>query len=1261
MKRRTESGVALVTSLIMLSVITFLAVAFLATSRRDRASVTMAASQSDARLMAEAAFARAQSEMLTDIITKDKKQTYSFKLSRSYNNTNGFVPGATIPGMLFNPTNVNFEYKRNGGALTQDELVENVGNLWLDPRVPVFVPVPRTTYTNWGGYDFRYYLDLNRNFDYDTNGSMPIAYLDESGNVVSTEEEHYIGDPEWIGVLERPEFPHSGTNRFIGRYAYVALPVSKTLDINYIHNQAKKIGPSAEGFLRNEGIGSYELNLAAFLHDLNTNAWEYNNYVTQLTTPSIGTAFDDALSILTNRYNRTYMNLARGNQALNLTNAGPVAQDLYADGPLRYDDPATANSTLRDDYTEPWSGSDNPNRYFNMQELFDARKTSIQFVNRLTNSMARTNAYDRYTYYRLLEQMGTDSEPDLSGKIHLNYDTRTNTSPAQMKEWQPLAQFTNIANRLLDSYYDAITNSYLISSNFPKLAVHRIPIHVPNYPQFRYNSTIHRILQVAANIVEATSPNNSYDAASTNKYPFVFRPLCHTENGTNFIVDYIIEQDPNIITNGVYREYYAANLSSNNVNQVVYDIPWVIGATKNHTPFNSTNKVGFPNFNEFTIETVAQITRKLELRKNAVSDLQIAQTNEMFILSISNRFGIEAWNSYTQAYAGPIDIMIFLRTHTYLTNQSGVIWPTPTNNGYQVHFRMETITNWAAATADPAFRTNSFVTPLFTNVIFLSNMQYSVSRGTFIPSGATSGFERSTEYIIPNWGLIVTNSIFYIAVDRRANRIIDAVNMSGPGYGINLVQALMGERNAFASNFEFSLWNTNRYRGSRDSTMITLGSREQIAVSGDASRISDTAWTSFTLTAPVGEQRAREVVNFARFIDPEAPIPADMTNLVNPPVISVETPFNPTRKFYNRMTWQVNDPLVHYTFQDLKMWPTVMVHQVLSPPNTPLPPNTFGDLNDVYNPWGGRSYPSGSGLRDPSVGGLNIFVYDYRVKDPGVDQSDDWNFPTNKFPSIGWLGRIHRGTPWQTIYMKPDPILTNDWLHWTGNPFTIPILDHEMFDSFTAVPNENSARGLLSVNQPGLAAWSAVLSGVPVLQVWSNDTVLTPMVIPPAGGLGGRRLADGRPASELGRIVAGINNHRTNFSDNVYTKLGQILGAPELTIESPFLRDGQLSSDQIQRTVTDIALERIPQQIMSLLKVDEQPRFVIYAWGQSLKPSDRSLVNNPPGGRQHLFNVSTNYQITGEFATRTVVRMEGDPERPRAVIESYNVLPTDEF
>jgi hypothetical protein len=44
---------------------------------------------------------------------------------------------------------------------------------------------------------------------------------------------------------------------------------------------------------------------------------------------------------------------------------------------------------------------------------------------------------------------------------------------------------------------------------------------------------------------------------------------------------------------------------------------------------------------------------------------------------------------------------------------------------------------------------------------------------------------------------------------------------------------------------------------------------------------------------------------------------------------------------------------------------------------------------------------------------------------------------------------------------------------------------------------------------------------------------------------------------------------------------------------------------------------------------------VIYAYGQALKPADRSVVS---GGQ--FYGTCTNYQITGEVVTRTVVRFE---------------------
>jgi hypothetical protein len=121
---------------------------------------------------------------------------------------------------------------------------------------------------------------------------------------------------------------------------------------------------------------------------------------------------------------------------------------------------------------------------------------------------------------------------------------------------------------------------------------------------------------------------------------------------------------------------------------------------------------------------------------------------------------------------------------------------------------------------------------------------------------------------------------------------------------------------------------------------------------------------------------------------------------------------------------------------------------------------------------------------------------------------------------------------------------------------------------------------------------------------------------------------------------------------DVFRSMGEIVSAPALSVQSPFLNREQV---QVQGVWTDRAVEYIPQQIMSLLQRDE-PRFVVYAFGQSLKPAPRSLTTDPD-----FYHLCTNYQITGEVITKTTFRVEGQPQNPnnplRPVIEKYEFLP----
>ena len=371
----------------------------------------------------------------------------------------------------------------------------------------------------------------------------------------------------------------------------------------------------------------------------------------------------------------------------------------------------------------------------------------------------------------------------------------------------------------------------------------------------------------------------------------------------------------------------------------------------------------------------------------------------------------------------------------------------------------------------------------------------------------------------------------------------------------------------------------------------------------------------------------------------------------------MQAPYTPTATVACLTQWEVNDPLVHYLASDLAG------SDLTNPPVPQMTPLTFGVLNDRYQPWGGKPQFS------PTAGDASFEFqnrFNRAIKDPLVSSSDYWIFPANKFPTTGWLGRVHRGTPWQTVYLKSADVLATGgiipWMSWTGNPNPFdavndaPVQDRLLFDVFTTAFNDNATRGTLSVNQAagsadpdaGLAAWSAVFSGLVVAGPTNSYTVITP-----AG--------TNVPNSALGILVSNINYTRANFQSadglaGVFEHEGDILSVPQLSDLTPFLNPAQTNYN------SDAMYEWLPQQIMSLLRVGA-PRYVIYSYGQALKPAKNGV--NLGAGAQ--FGTVTNYQVTAEIATRAVVRIETVRTNaadgtvivspPRAVIENFNVLP----
>jgi hypothetical protein len=148
-------------SLLLLSVITFMAVTFLVVSRSEKGAVTTSTDQAIARLAADAALERAKAELIAPIMAWTNPFISGLIVSTNYYNPYGFVSG--------NPsyTNVNYDLTANGQLLSEADRIQNIANLFYASRPPVYMTTgsgqARTT-------EFRYYLDLNRNGVFEPTG-----------------------------------------------------------------------------------------------------------------------------------------------------------------------------------------------------------------------------------------------------------------------------------------------------------------------------------------------------------------------------------------------------------------------------------------------------------------------------------------------------------------------------------------------------------------------------------------------------------------------------------------------------------------------------------------------------------------------------------------------------------------------------------------------------------------------------------------------------------------------------------------------------------------------------------------------------------------------------------------------------------------------------------------------------------------------------------------------------------------------------------
>jgi hypothetical protein len=302
----------------------------------------------------------------------------------------------------------------------------------------------------------------------------------------------------------------------------------------------------------------------------------------------------------------------------------------------------------------------------------------------------------------------------------------------------PIGFFTNVAAQLLRSELNVSLN------------------HIQIYPTNDYTPAVHRLLQLTANLYDAAT---NHTLSGSVALPAVFRPLFASDGVTIYIRGYEEETGtdllgPMVHLRDVQNPSDRAQLSPYDM---VYGVPVIIGAKK-----------GFPNFNEFSMQTEVLVARKLQFLRQGSIGGPIVRTNQMYVVGISNVFGVEAWNSYTNAFRHNVQIIAMATLRATMTNESGSglsLIGSPVNGFYRSDFNSFNISpGWPGSpqrlTGSSA--AYSFKVPLLTNFMVLSNSTYVQSQQKFVP--LTNTFENSSGFHVPLWWLNLRHQVIFALV-----------------------------------------------------------------------------------------------------------------------------------------------------------------------------------------------------------------------------------------------------------------------------------------------------------------------------------------------------------------------------------------------------------------------------------------------------------------------------------------------------------------
>ncbi len=764
----------------------------------------------------------------------------------------------------------------------------------------------------------------------------------------------------------------------------------------------------------------------------------------------------------------------------------------------------------------------------------------------------------------------------------------------------PVGFFTNLASRLLKAEMN--------------LDLQRLQI----YPTNHYTPAVHRLLQVSANIYEATT--NRFDDAYPH-LPTVFRPRFTNDGSAVFICGYVEETNSAFLGNPL-RDLLSANSASEiQPDDLVLGIPVVMGAKK-----------GLPNFNEFSSESVVQITRKVELLKSGPGGAsQICQTNQMFDIGISNVFGVEFWNSFRTNYPRSVVVSVTNYFRVALTNDQG-FWHT-TNviaHGRAIFSGTNLWPGWRGSATD-----TSFLVPLRSNHITVPDSVYRIGTHRFEPQ--SGDFERPSGFAFPRWGLTVTNRIFATVSELDSGRVVDCVLLGGMNGHFDLSDHMATTNSA---NREFdSLWATNSSDGLAVNDLPGVINQIRIS-SGDNAQNGN--WQNYAIGAPLGPSKFDEIAKLKAFFSPnhQASV-TDDNGVVHTAVnndLAAYTPFNPTWKASVQLVWRANDPLVHYMPGDLLDSQRSGQLDRWQPPSraTNATLVNLGKLNERYRPWGGNPVKTGGGSSIVS----DTNAYNSTLKDPLIWSSGHWTFPATEPLSLAMLSRVHRGTPWQTLYLKSSVPDASVWEIWTGNAnpadaaHALPNRDWELLALLSALLSTNSPTTLWSVNSQDTNDWLAALSGLTVLTNTAIDEYLldysTPLIEP---------LPLATNSSQAATLVAAIAAAREAQPYRRFETLGALLGVPELSLASPFLNHGVTDVDghnyQRELGISDEAYENLPVQLLARLRSDSIASIALGAGMVEIRFTGQDgfrYAVECSTNLQDWIRVSTNQPVNGTFS-----------------------------